>query len=358
MRMVYKILYTLILLFFSSSAHAAVIVSHDFNDMTWGGLSAQSLWSLQSAGGINNSPAARISITGGGDAYKSLYVPIDAYNSAEYWVEADIKVVGGATGGVKLIKFFGRSDSDPSGQRNNMTFGMDGYKEGIQQEVAYFGDTVCNARWNGYLKGTNDACYIPVAEHTTSEIDLRGGTWGRYKLWVKRADSGTTNGQVKVWFNGVLRAHWTNMASNPSPYSSEFNKMSFGGYVHSTYESPWELWLDNIYVGTTEKDGTSPELTTCYPDFDGDLYPGSGGQSFETCPTNYYALDHFNSLTLDCDDTLETGAAINPGATEICDSVDDENCDGIYAVCGEAFAGGPFWLYKNETGDMYVPSAE
>jgi hypothetical protein len=173
---------------------------------------------------------------------------------------------------MKFVKFFGRNDSDPSDQRNNMTFGMDGYSDGKQRESAYFGDTVCVARWNGVMAGTNDACYIPVAEHTTSEIDLRGGVWNRYKLWVKRATSGTTNGQVKVWFNGELRAHWTNMPSNPSPYSSEFNKLSFGGYVHSTYESPWELWLDNIYVGTTEQ-GSIVEPGVCGP---------AHGETFET----------------------------------------------------------------------------
>jgi hypothetical protein len=130
--------------------------------------------------------------------------------------------------------------------------------------------------------------------------------------------------------------------------------MSFGGYVHSTYESPWELWLDNIYVGTTEKDGTSPEPVTCYPDFDGDFYPGSGSQSAETCPINYYTYDHFVSMTEDCNDNEP---AINPGETEICDNGIDDNCSGSDAVCG-AIPAGAFWGYKDSVGRAYAPTSE
>lgn len=65
---------------------------------------------------------------------------------------------------------------------------------------------------------------------------------------------------------------------------------------------------------------------TCYPDVDGDLYPGSGSETVETCSTNYYESGHFTALTADCDDT---NAAINPGAA-------DSTCDGIDQDCSGA----------------------
>lgn len=100
----------------------------------------------------------------------------------------------------------------------------------------------------------------------------------------------------------------------------------------------------NNYPGNTEVcdgqdndcDGMIDEgvLNTYYRDFDGDTY-GDNATTTQACsaPTGYV------SDNSDCDDT---DSAINPGATEICDGVDndcdgmtDENCqpcDGDYLV--------------------------
>jgi len=63
-----------------------------------------------------------------------------------------------------------------------------------------------------------------------------------------------------------------------------------------------------------------PPAITCYQDNDGDTYgnPAISGVFCGTCGTGYV------SNNLDCDDTAP---AINPGAAEICDGVDN-NCNG------------------------------
>ena len=106
----------------------------------------------------------------------------------------------------------------------------------------------------------------------------------------------------------------------------------------------------NIYPGATETcngvdddcDGSTDEgvLNTYYADADGDGY-GNSGNTQTACsqPTGYVTVGG---------DCFDGSAAINPGATEICNNIDD-NCDGTidnafvnyYADSdGDGFGGG------------------
>jgi hypothetical protein len=95
---------------------------------------------------------------------------------------------------------------------------------------------------------------------------MSGGSWGHYKAHVKRADPGVANGTLRVWWNGKLIVDVRNLDSNPSSSSTNFiNHVEFGGYNdgRNFTGATWYLWMDNIYVGTTEKGGGSqPEPTT------------------------------------------------------------------------------------------------
>jgi hypothetical protein len=345
------------ILFGFSSANSQTVTNHDFNDLGWGGMSHGSYWSIMSSGGVNNSPYARLTYSVAGNPGKALGTSLLALNTNIVWVEADVRMVGNVSGGSKFIKAFG---VDPTGESwdnyNNLTLFMD-HNQNVNRWVNYFIDTNCNSFWNGTTTASAD-CGTPNHLVTGGNIDLRGTTWHRYKAMIKRADSGVRNGEVKIWLNGNLHAHITGMNSNPnySKTSTKLSVLEFGGYNYATTFSgtPWYFDVDNVYVGTTEKDTSAPELLTCYPDSDNDLYPGSGSQSAETCPTNYYTYSHFTAMTLDCNDT---NAAINPGATEDCDNGIDEDCSGSDAVCGAAAEVGSFWLYKNSEGKAYVPAA-
>jgi hypothetical protein len=245
-------------LFLPFHVYAKEIVNNNFNSGSWAGMGKGSYWTIQQTGGVGNSPAARVEYSVAGTAGKALVQKVSDYKSNQYWIEMDVKIQNQPSGGCKFIKFFGSSSTH---SQNNMTLGLD-YYGNIQKRVAYHQDTLCTAGYDSKIGGS---CTAPSFKFTSSAIDMRGGSWGHYKAWVKRADPGVKNGEVKVWWNGNLKAHITNMDSNRSGTSTPyFDKIEFGGYNHGAAfnGSTWYLWIDNLYLGTTEKGGTStPEPT-------------------------------------------------------------------------------------------------
>jgi hypothetical protein len=235
---------------------AKEIVNNNFNSGSWAGMTKGSYWTMPQTGGVGNSPAARLEYSVAGTPNKALVLNVSAYKSNQFWIEMDVKIQGQPSGGSKFVKLFG-STSTPS--RNNMTLALE-YNGNLQKRVAYYIDTNCIAGYDG----TNGGSCIASYKTASGAIDMRGGSWGRYKAWVKRADPGVQNGEVKVWWNGNLKAHITNMNSNPSGSSTPYlDKIEFGGYNHASLfnGSTWYLWIDNLYVGTTEKGGTSTTPT-------------------------------------------------------------------------------------------------
>lgn len=96
-------------------------------------------------------------------------------------------------------------------------------------------------------------------------------------------------------------------------------------------------------------DHTPSSLTTYYRDADGDGYPRNETQQSDTDPgAEWYTTGELISLAIDCDDTPVSGAAINPGATEICGNAVDEDCSGAADACGEDVT-----CYKDADGDLY-----
>jgi len=322
----------IILLLFANNVLAETVAYHDFNDNSFGPFSAGDTWSIQQSGGIDNSRAAMLSITKRADG-TSLSKSVLSYKSREYWVEFDVKVTGTLIGGHKFIKFFGAVDG---WSHNNMTVGIE---EGSHKNegVGFYDDSRRFDRWTGPPASGN---YTGSVWNKTGEyIDIRGGGWGRIKVWVKRALPNTRDGEIKIWWKGNLVSHISNMDSYEESFADTipgFKSIQLGGYVHEGFvdgvTAPWYLWVDNLYMGTTEQGDTTPELLTCYPDLDNDLYPGSGSQSAETCPANYFTFAHFTSMETDCNDT---NLAINPGATEICGNSIDDDCNGYDEICLE-----------------------
>jgi len=247
-------LFLTVLFLLPASSHAATIVNHDFNNNTFGPLYHGSYWSIQPTGGVGNTPVARLEYSVAGNPNKALGIGVSSYASNQYWIEMDVKITGTVTGGSKFLKLFGHAPTTDA-WGNNMTLGME-YSSNVNSRVAYYGDTICADPWSG--PATYGDCGSQWVK-TGSSIDMRGGSWGHYKAWVKRASPGSRNGEVKVWWNGVLRAHITNMDSNPGGSSPYFKAIEFGGYNHASAFSgaTWYLWMDNIYIGTTEKSGGS-----------------------------------------------------------------------------------------------------
>jgi len=108
-------------------------------------------------------------------------------------------------------------------------------------------------------------------------------------------------------------------AGAPSACGSSLNNTDCDDLIATTYPGAPEL----CNAVDDDCDGSADEglvFTTWYADADADLY-GDAGVSTSTCdgaPTGYVADN------TDCDDTQST---VYPGATEICDGLDND-CDG------------------------------
>ncbi len=98
--------------------------------------------------------------------------------------------------------------------------------------------------------------------------------------------------------------------------------------------------VDNNCDGTVDEDSAADALTW-YADADGDTY-GEAGTTVAACsaPSGYVA---------DGTDCADTDAAVNPGATEYCDSVDN-NCDGT--VDDDSATDALTW-YADADGDTF-----
>jgi len=252
-----RVIFLLLFIFFPDYSHAVTVIDADFNTSSWGVLSHGSYWTIQSTGGVENTGAARLTYSVQGNTNKTLGLNVASLKSNEYYIEFDVKMQGTPSGGSSFIKLLG---SLSEVNKNNMTLGYDAYGN-VQKEVAYNMDTLCSARWDG-----SDAGLGCITEHVvkSSAIDMRGGSWGHYKAWVKRADRGVSNGEVKIWWNGTLYAHIKNMNSNPSSSASSlgFEGIEFGGYSHTTFAGTWYLWIDNLKVST---DGSQISVPTQPP---------------------------------------------------------------------------------------------
>jgi len=102
---------------------------------------------------------------------------------------------------------------------------------------------------------------------------------------------------------------------------------------------------DNDCDGDTDEDDAS-DASTWYADADSDGY-GDESDSAVSCsaPSGYVAQGG------DCDDG---DASLNPGASEVCDSVDND-CDGLTDDEDEGLSGGSTW-YIDHDGDGYGTS--
>ncbi|KKS84415.1 MAG: hypothetical protein UV60_C0021G0005 [Parcubacteria group bacterium GW2011_GWA2_43_11] len=274
-----RVILVLSLLFLSPAfSHAATSIDTDFNTSSWGILGHGSYWTIQSSGGVGNTGAARLMYSEQGNADKVLGLNVASLKSNQYYIEFDVKMQGTPSGGSSFIKLFG---SLSEVNKNNMTLEYDVYGN-VQKEVAYSMDTLCTARWDG-----SDAGLGCTAEHVvkSSAIDMRGGTWGHYKAWVKRADTGVSNGEVKVWWNGTLRAHIKNMKSNPTESATlGFENIEFGGYSHTTFTgNTWYLWIDNLKVSTDGTQISVPSQPPLAPPTTMPPTPSTGGDI--TAPT-------------------------------------------------------------------------
>ncbi len=236
-----------------------------FEDGTTGDMHKGENWDWQASGGMDDSAAMRLTYDSGGTSGNALSSSINSLNTDIVWVEADMKIEGNPDGGSKWVKIFGNASNENGDtwyNMNNVTTLLH-YTGGVLGEVSYNGDCICTAKFDG-TRGWDSCEDDKVFHSATSAIDPRDGEYHHYKLYWKRATNNMKNGEAKVWWDDELVVHVSGLESNNDMCSQAsdytvcndpfLNRVEFGGYTNHNTET-WYLWVDNVYVGTTEKEG-------------------------------------------------------------------------------------------------------
>jgi len=302
-----------ILLLIPWTAQGAV-VDHNFDDLTWGGLSHGSFWTIQSSGGVSDSPAARLEYSVCGTSGKNLsaYLPS---GTDEGWIEFDVKVEGTINGGMKFVKWFGVYDQGETWENwNNTTFGIN-YNTNQFFDIGYYGDSLRTIRYNGTYVGGS-----PTIVTYTNTWTFTPGNWYHYKAYLKRATVGTATGEIQAWVDGVTKIHATGLENNPTgtKTSAELSHVELGGYNdcgENSFEngvSPtWYLWVDNLVVDTVEP-STVPTNGECNTDVTSQSY-------IDVCPSvNLCSAGTPSNVTQDADSCDWTCVGYDGGTTATC----------------------------------------
>jgi len=256
-RFIIALLFICASLTIKTPAFATDIYKNDFNNHSAGALSLGSNWKIMSSGGVNSSPALRLTYATKGTSGNQATLNVEQYKTQELWLEFDARIEGSMNGGMKFVKIFGSKNTH---SQNNNTLGMDYYSNSMK-ELSYYGDTICSARYNG-TPGYKASC-VSTPVKTTDSIDLRGNVWRRVKIHFVRATPGTNTGSARIWVDGVEKVYIKNINNN-SPIESATSSIAyitFGDYTHSN-TSTWHFWVDNLSVSTRDGEGTIPPPST------------------------------------------------------------------------------------------------
>ena len=215
--------------------------------------------------------------------------------------------------GLTFETWYADMDGDTYGDAGNTVSTCDGTPEGYVADNTDCndGDGAVNPGASEVCNGVDDNCDGNTDEGVTTTFyaDADGDTYG---------DAGST----------------TEACSAPEGYVADNTDCNDGDGAVNPGASEVCNGVDDNCDGNTDEGVT----TTFYADADGDTY-GDAGSTTEACS----APEGYVSDNTDCNDA---DGAVNPGATEVCNGVDD-NCD------GNTDEGVTTTFYADADGDTY-----
>jgi hypothetical protein len=243
-----KALMFVMALCWGQSAYGQVIFSDDFNSGLRKDWITGSRVSWQASGGMNNSPFVKVSYLSGGTSPHVLSRTLPGGHQ-ELYFKFNFKVTGYPSGGAKFLKV--RAQRDDSNYANT-TWGIN-YDSGRLREVSYgsgsgmINDTQETIRYNGVLRGNPGPITLV---QTTDEVTIPVNQWHTFEAHMRYNSNGKRDGVYRVWFNGKLILHATNIKNRHDSNPLNFNWLYLGNYAHNTWKTPWELHYDNVVVST------------------------------------------------------------------------------------------------------------
>jgi len=236
----------------------------------------------------------------------------------------------------------------------------------------------------GYSPGKMTFTASENFSNGTMIIEVNGtGTAGTHYDQVVVNGTATLGGPLTLSINHIPTANAEISIVSATAVTSTFSSVTgllanwsisyTSNSVKLSYQAPLSTWyrdMDNDGFGnpavttqaTSQPAGYVANNTDCddndalekpgqvwYKDTDGDGYGQTGAATITQClrPTGYKAASELIATTGDCNDT---NGAIKPGATEVCDGVDN-NCN------GSTDEGVLTTYYRDLDGDTYGNSA-
>lgn len=291
---------------FLSTAYsdAATYYTNDFTSDT-GALSLESKWQRVTSGGVSNSPCIRLTYDTTGTANQAAVLHLNTTPTNTVWVKFAYKATGTPTGGSKFLKIFGSALAS----QNNTTFIMD-YFSNTLNRVLYYLDTICESTYTG---STSGGC-SPTFSKTNAALNPADGLWHTYKVYLKRADQGTTNGAYRIFSDGTEIVSASNVDNNPSSgYTPSIDRIEWGGYRNSNGTGTWYLWVDDITVSSTDPDANVTGVSSITPSTSISS-PANGAVLSGTTTITASASDSngINNVELYVDGSLSSSAATTP----------------------------------------------
>nr|WP_298718429.1 heparin lyase I family protein [uncultured Steroidobacter sp.] len=106
-------------------------------------------------------------------------------------------------------------------------------------------------KWNA--DGSFNRAMPTVSQNIGTKAAVRFGQWDKLKLYIKPNTLGQSNGIVRLWVNGELKAEHTNVALRENVPVNP-NKLIMSNYVTQTTTSGTQRW-DNWHLSETDPDG-------------------------------------------------------------------------------------------------------
>lgn len=232
---------------FGIEANAAVLFQDDFDGYTDSpsnhGWQIASAVSAPSNEGYNGSRGIKISYTTDGTPpYWFGWNGLRSFNRSALFVRFYFRT-GPNQGGNKFVKLFGKTNG--TGYANT-TFPLESGGSIFAVRYGNGSSTANDTQTLNSLNGkSNDPAVIFQKYTSTFTPDNK---WHCFEIYMKYNTDNNRDGVYKVWIDGVLRLHTTNVKNRHNANTRAFDSLQFANYTATSTSTVRPLWYDNIVV--------------------------------------------------------------------------------------------------------------
>jgi hypothetical protein len=229
------------------SAGQGVFFSDNFNGGITGWSELGSNVRHIASGGIDGGGYLRVEYRGAGTAAYVVKKNVDSFNLNEVYIKFDFRQSkSGENGGSKFLKLFGKINQ-PVGYANS-TFVLN-YASNKLTEVGYGnGSATVNDAQQLIRYGGNPTDPAVVMQVAKGVFDPGANIWHNQQVYMKYSTNGNRDGVYKVWIDGILWVHATNVKNRHDSNSREFGQIRLADYNNGNNGGTFDLDYDNVVM--------------------------------------------------------------------------------------------------------------